>query len=247
MRSIKFYVFLGILAFFITENIQAQKFRITGYGNQSIIFGDITKTELGNEKAGYVNQGFGSGFEMNYYLPNRLGIGFRWTGSLYNRDATNYELDLRNALQAPVTPFNLTQVGSFLSFGTSLGLSYLIPLSDEFKIEPYFYLGYRGLVSGEENAIYINNTLTYNYQKNAQLFSGFSYAPGVKLHWALGGIFGLSFFAEYEGVNFAEDIETVIISSYNELEISGRSKSYTIQALNLGLGLTLNFPRKTEN
>lgn len=235
-----------IILIIATNSATAQHFKISSFGQESIVFGDFSKKEFNNPSAGYVDYGTLGGLEFNYYPKNKLGIGLRWTASSYERDLQTYENDLKNELNLTNNTFNLSQPYAFWSINSEIGISYLLTIHEKWHIEPYFYLGFNALTSSEVNAIYSDNGSTFQYQSESPIFFGFTYAPGAKVHWNITKLFGLYLSGEYQGSSFLKDNETRINFSANSLGITSFERSYKISAFNIGLGLAVRFGKGIE-
>ena len=227
---------IAMLAFFTSVN--AQVFEITTYGSEYFVFGDFTKKEMGNNGAGYVNSGTGGGLELNYYLKNNLGIGLKASGAFFDRDVDAYQSDIKDKLGINDDTYNITNSYGFWSFGSELGVSYLIDLSEKLQLEPYMYLGVKILVSPSSSVVYLQDGFTYTYETKKNLYPGFSYSPGVRLKWNVHKHVGLNVYAEYQGNSYMDYDERSINYSYNSLELEDVNKKYSINAIAMGLGLT---------
>ncbi len=245
MKSILRTVMMVFLM--ITANAAtAQVFRISTFGQESILFGDFTKKEINNPGAGYVDYATPGGLEFNYYPKNKLGFGVRWTVASYERDLDSYERDLKRELNMSNNTFHLTQPFAYWAIGSDIGLSYVLDLNEKWQIEPYIYLGFKVLYIENIDAIYSDTGTTFQYQVESPIFVGFSYAPGAKVHWNVAKRFGLYFSLEYQGAAFAKDDETRISFSTNTLNITSFERSYGINSLNIGLGLAVRFGKGLE-
>lgn len=241
MKKKSITILSTVIMLFITNSVSAQLFKISVFGQNGFMMGDITKKEFSSSTAGYVDYGFVGGIEINYYFNNKIGLGFRWTGSDYERDIDSYESDLKELLGIINEPYDFTQTYSFWTFGSDFGISYQFSLSDKLQLEPYIYLGYKALISPAGEVIYYQNNTTYQYKNKSTSCLGFSYMPGVKLNWNVWKHFGFYFSAEYNGSSFMEEDERSMIYSYNALEITDTPKNYKINSVNIGLGLTFRF------
>lgn len=243
----KFVQLLGAIAFLLIFNdTHAQIFKISTIGQEAIIMGDISKKEINNAKAGYVDYGSTSGLELNYYLKNNFGFGLRWKGTFYGQDIDTYESDIKKMLGISGNNYDLTQTYGFWSFGSDFGISYLIGISEKLQLEPYFYFGATGLSSPKTEVIYLKENTTFRYVSKSQLYLGISYSPGVKLNWNITKLFGLYFSAEYLGKSFLEDKERSILYTSTTLDITDTEKNYSINSVNLGLGLSFRFGKGRE-
>ena len=227
-------------ALLIISSVNAQVFQVSANGYNSIVFGDLTKKELNNAGAGYVDFAYGGGVEFKYYI-NNLGLGLKWAYTDYGRDIESYQTDLKDKLGITDDQYNITQTYAFRSNSFSFGLSYVYKLSDKFQLEPYLYLGLENFVSPFEHAVYSKSNTTFTYRKDAKLYVGFCYAPGVKCQWNITKNIGLNIFAEYKGATLFEETEDSIIYSYNSFETTSVNKTYKPQSLNVGLGFAYSF------
>ena len=245
MKSI--YRNLAVLILIIvTYPATAQELRISSFGQESIVFGDFSKKEFNHSGAGYIDYGSSGGLELNYYFPNKLGVGLRWAISSYGRDLETFENDLKNELNLVNNTFHLSQPYAFWTMNSEFGISYLHDMGEKWQIEPYFYLGFNVMGARETNAIYSDNGSTFQYRSESPLFYGVSYAPGVKMHWNIAKRFGLYFSGEYQGSSYFKDDETRITSSATSLGIKDVERSYKINAVNIGLGLSFKFGKGIE-
>lgn len=229
-----------------TGSVSAQIIRITAYSQEGFVLGDFTKADLNSGTAGYVNYSSAGGLEAAYYTRSNIGLGLRWSGTYYGLDIETYEEDLTEMLGIAGDPYDITHTYAFWSFGSDFGVSYLANLSKRWQLEPYFYLGLRGLISPAGTVIYSQNSTTFQYLSKPRLYYGFSYSPGVKLLWNAFNHVGFYFSVEYHGASFLYDDERSMIYSYNSLEITDLEKNYHTQAVNLGLGLTFRFGKGME-
>ena len=241
MKIRKLFLVCAIAMVFIVNSISAQVFRVSAFSQEGVIMGDITKKEINNKAAGYVDYGSSGGLEVNYFLKNNLGFGLRFAATNYGRDFETYESDLTEMLEITDDQYDMTQTYSFWSFGPDLGISYLIGLSKKLQLEPCFFFGFKGLISPYSNVIYSQDNITYQYRTKPKTYVGFSYSPGVKLNWNIVKHFGLFFSLEYEGNSFVSDDERSILYNYRTLEIIEREKTYTINSLNFGFGMAFRF------
>jgi hypothetical protein len=246
MKAKHLIILITVVSLFTANTLNAQFMRISVYGQQGFVMGDITKEDINSSTAGYVDFSSAGGFEFNYYLKNNLGFGLRFSGSSYGIDTEAYESDLIEMLGISGDQYDLTQSYNFWSFGSELGISYLGSISEKWHIEPYFYFGFNFLTSPANAVVYEQNNTTFEYKTKPQIFAGISYAPGVKMHWNIQKSFGLYFSVEYKGNLFMEDNVKSLNYSYNTLEISEVEKSYTINSINIGLGLAFRFGKGIE-
>ena len=247
MKIMKIVNLLWIVALLLVfNNTRAQTFKISTFGQESILMGDISKKEINNAKAGYVDYGSTSGLELNYYLKNNFGFGLRWKGTFYGQDIDTYESDIKKMLGISGNNYDFAHTYGFWSFGSDFGISYLIGISEKLQLEPYFYFGATGLSSPKTEIIFMDENTTFQYVSKSQTYFGISYSPGVKLNWNITKLFGLYFSAEYLGKSFIEDKERSILYSYNTLEITDTEKSYSINSFNIGLGLAFRFGKQKE-
>ena len=239
--KMKYLLTSTILMLLIVNTINAQVFRISAFSQQNIVMGDFSKKEINSSSAGYVDFGSTGGIEVNYYLKNNLGFGLRFLGNFYERDTETYETDLTKMLGITDDQYDFTETYVFGAFGSDLGISYQIDIANKLQLEPYFYLGFKGLVSPISSVIYSQNNTTYQYKTKSNIYAGFSYSPGVKLNWNILKNFGLYFSFEFNGNVFDEGSERSIMYNYNTLEITDSMKSYNINSLNIGIGLAFRF------
>lgn len=235
------FLFCTIALFFVVNPISAQVFKVSAFGQNGIMMGDITNNEINSATAGYVYYGSNGGIEANFYLKNNFGFGIRWLGAYYGRDVDSYETDLKQMLGISNNNYDITQTYDFVSFGSDIGISYLMNLSEKLQLEPYFYFGLNGLISPMTEVIYSLDNTTYQYKNKSMAYFGFSYSPGVKLNWNIWKHIGLNFSVEYDGNSFMEDKERSMIFSSNKLEITDTKKSYKINSVNIGMGLSFRF------
>jgi hypothetical protein len=239
MKCLK--VFVAIILTGITLSASAQVVKISAYGQEGIVFGDMAKKEINSPSAGYVEYASAGGLEANFYLKNNLGFGIRWSGTYYERDFETYESDLTGLLEIDGDPYDLSQIYAFWDLGSDLGISYLLDLSEKWQLEPYFYFGFRLLSSPASSVIYTQNATTFHYRAKPQLYVGVSYSPGLKINW--NAFQHLGFFAslEYDGNAFLEEDERSMIYSFDSLDITDMEKQYSIHSVYLGLGLSFRF------
>lgn len=234
-------LFFVIVILFASHAMNGQKVRISLVGQEGLVMGNMAKNEMDNPSAGYVDYASVGGLEINYYLSNNIGFGLRWSGTYYGRDTEAYESDLTDMLGIGSNPYDLSQFYGFWDLGSELGISYLLDFSTRWQLEPYFYLGFRMMMSPMSTVIYTRNTTTYQYKSKSQLYIGAAYAPGIKLHWNAMKQVGFCFSLEYEGKAFLEEEERSMVYSFNSLEITDRAKNYSIHSVYIGLGLSLRF------
>lgn len=237
----------AISVLFIAISANAQVFEISAYGSSSALFGDFTQQDLNMNGAGYSSDGIGMGVEFKYYTKKNLGFGLRSSSVFYSMDREEYEDDLLAMLAVNNENYDFSEAYGYASFGSELGISYLFNFSDKFQLEPYFYLGAQGLATPRAIVVYEQNNLVYTYETKLSLFGGFSYAPGLRFKWNIQEHFGLSAYAEYQGKSFFEDEVTQIKKSYNSLEIKEVDKTYMINGVTVGFGLTFRFGKGLGN
>ena len=238
MKAISTFIFIS---FFTIHGAFAQVFRISVLNQEGAVFGDFAKKDLANNAAGYAEYSSLGGLEFNYYTKQNIGFGIRWTGTFYGRDFETYETDLASSLGITNGIYDVTQSFGFWSVGSDFGVSYLKTLSPKLQLEPYAYIGFRGLISPVSNIIYQQNNETFEYRTKSQVYFGIAYSAGLKLHWNIANHFGLYFSLAYDGSSFAEFEERSIRYSYNSLEIIDRNREYAINTVNLGIGLSFRF------
>ena len=241
MKTHHLSLLAGFAMLCIAGSLSAQVVRISTNSQEGFVLGDFAKTDLQSGTAGYVAYGSGGGIEINYFTKRNIGIGLRWSGTYYGLDMETFESDLKEMLDITNDAYDITHSYAYWSLGSDVGISYLLGLSEKWQLEPYFYLGLRGLVSPAGMVIYSQNSTTFQYLSKPRLYYGFSYSPGVKIHWNPFNHVGFHLSVEYHGASFLYDDERSILYSFNSLEITDRDKNYHMQALNLGLGLTFWF------
>ncbi|WP_167614296.1 outer membrane beta-barrel protein [Maribellus sediminis] len=241
MKKKRIIILSTVIMLFITNLVSAQLFKISAFGQNGIITGDFAKREINSKNAGYVDYGFVGGIELNYYFNNKIGLGLRWTSSEYERNTDTYQSDLLDMLGITNDHYDLTQSYSFWAFGSDIGISYQMNISEKLQLEPYIYLGYKGLISPGSEIIFSQDNTTFQYKTKSQAYLGFSYSPGLKLNWNVWKHFGFFFSAEYDASSFVEDDERSLLFSYDTFEITDTQKSYTINSVNIGVGLSFRF------
>lgn len=229
-----------LIAFFVSIAANAQVFEITAYGSQSLVFGDFAETDLSKKGAGYASNGMSAGLALNYYFKNNFGIGLRGSATFYEIDEDAFQADIISQLGITGTNYDFSnplQYG-FGSFNTEVGVSYLFDVGEKWQLEPYAYIGAVALASPTTSVVYQENGVTYTQEIKQSAYTGFSYAPGLRLKWNVGDRIGLNAFFEYQGSIFSEGDETSINQSFNSLEIETRKREYSINAVALGFGLS---------
>lgn len=239
-------VLCTIVMLFIVSSISAQIVKISAFGQEGFVMGDMTNKEINSGTAGYVDYASSAGLELNYYLKNNLGFGLRWSGTSYGRDFESYESDLTEMLGITNDQYDITQTYAYWTVGSDLGISYMLDISEKWQLEPYFYLGFNVLSSPLSSVIYSENNTTFKYQSKTQVYVGFCYSPGLKFHWNPFKHTGFYLSLEYDGNSFYEDNERSMIYSYNTLDITDTEKTYKIQSLNIGVGLAFRFGKGVE-
>lgn len=235
-------LFLIAFALFVHNNTaNAQLLRVSLFNQEGLAMGDMTKKEINSSSAGFVDINSSSGLEINYYPKNKFGVGLRWTGNFLGRDAESYETELKEFLSISDDQYDLTQSVGFWSFGTDLGILYQVDISEKWQFEPYLYFGFKMMKSPMSSIVYGQNNTTYQYQSKPNYFIGYSYSPGVKLHWNALKNIGLYISLEYNGNSFLKDEERTLLYSYNTFEISDIEKNYNYGSLNFGLGVAVRF------
>ena len=247
MKMKKRIVLCLVAMLFIVDTTSAQLFKISAFGQNGIITWDFANKEISSNTAGYVDYGYVGGIELNYYFNNKVGLGLRWSGADYERDIDTYESDLTKMLGITNDLYDLTQSYSYLAFGFDVGISYQMNISEKVQLEPYIYLGYKALISPVSELIFLQDNTTFQYKTKSQAYLGFSYSPGLKLNWNAWKNFGFFFSAEYDGNSFMEDDERNLLYSYDTFEISDTQKSYTINSVNIGVGLSFRFGKGLQN
>ena len=246
MNKKLFNVLCTIVMLLVVNSMHAQILRISAFGQEGFVMGDIAKTGINSPSAGYVDYASTGGLEANYYLKNNLGFGLRWSGTNFMRDFETYESDLTEMLGISNDPYDISPSYVYWAFGSDFGISYLIDISGKLQLEPYFYLGFKGLLSPMSSVIYSRENTTFQYKSKSHLFFGFSYSPGVKFHWNAFKHAGFFASLEYDGKSYLSDDERSMIYSYNSLEITDTEKNYNIHSLNIGLGLSFRFGKGLE-
>lgn len=234
---------LVLLASLFISEVDAQKknIRFGLEGGNSILFGDITDESIGDPNAGYVDFGFTTGFMGQYIFKNNVSITFRSSIFVLSRDMDSYEEDLAESLGlSEDDAYYADNLGVYLVGGGSLGVSYIFDMNENWQIEPYLYAGFRALSSPSERFVYQNGVTTNTLEKKRATFYGFSYAPGVRVNWNFGNFTGLYFFAEYEGVQFAEEEMVVALYDNNQLLVNEVEPEFSYGAVTTGIGLTLS-------
>jgi hypothetical protein len=231
----------AVTLLFSANTISAQVLKISAYGQEAIVMGDITNKEINSPSAGYVDYGSTSGLEINYYFKNNLGLGIRWSGTFYEQDTDAYEEDLTKMLGILNDQYDVSESFGIWTIGSDLGISYLVNMNQKLQLEPYFYFGFLALASPENSAIYLKDNTTFQYNSRSQMYFGIGYSPGVKLNWNAFKKLGLYFSLEYSGNSFLKDDERSMVYSYNTLDITETEKSYNIQSVNIGIGLSYRF------
>jgi|GEM_PF-2699985 len=241
MKATRVSIFIVFVIISSISTVNAQFMRISAFGQEGFVFGDITKKDINNNSAGYVDFNSAGGLEFNYFLKNNLGFGIRLSGNGYGIDTKSFETDLKNKLGITSDQYDLTQTYAFWSMGSELGISYLGSIFEKWQIEPYFYFGVNFLASPANSVIYTQNNTTFEYKTKTNLFAGISYSPGVKIHWNAIKQFGLYFSVEYDGNTYLKDDVRSLKYSYNTLDINDVEKSYNFNSINIGLGLSFRF------
>ncbi|HPE57046.1 MAG TPA: hypothetical protein P5514_07330 [Bacteroidales bacterium] len=244
MKIKHLFLLSTVVLLLIGSTVSAQVFRIGIYNQEGITMGDITKKEIKSSSAGYVDYNSNSGLEINYFLESNLGFGLRWSYDYLGRDVDTYEADLKKMLGVTDDQYDLTQNFAYWAVGTDLGISYQLDISQKVQLEPYFYFGFKALRSPLTSMVYSVNNTTYEFKTKPYLFFGYSYSPGVKLHWNFMKHFGLYASLEYDGNSFIKDDERTLLYSYNSLEISDMERSYKYNSVNFGFGLAFRFGKE---
>lgn len=240
------HVLFTIVMIFIVSSISAQIVKISAFGQEGFVMGDMTNKEINSGTAGYVEFASSAGLEAAYYLKNNIGFGLRWSGTNYGRDYESYESDLTEMLGITSDQYDITQSYAYWSVGTDLGISYMLDLSEKWQLEPYFYLGFNVLTSPMSSVLFSENNTTYQYRSKSQVYFGFCYSPGLKFNWNPFTRAGFYFSLEYNGNSYLEEDERSMIYSYNTLDITDTEKTYKIQSLNIGLGFAVRLGKGTE-
>ena len=222
----------------IFSTVKAQVFQVSINDHITNVLGDFTKNDMTNPNAGYVNFANGSNLEAKYYFK-KLGVGVRGSVSNYQRDKVAYQKDLLGELGITDNNYYFTMNKSYISLGGDLGISYMLEMNENFLFEPYFYFGYRTLVTPIDEVVYVENSSTYTYRKNPELFEGISYVPGAKFHsYNSKHIIGLNLYVEYEGVSALTGTEQSVVYSNSTFETKNLDRSFKPQSVNVGLGIS---------
>jgi len=230
-----FVMFLGVL-------VSAQTFQIGISGNNPILFGDITETDLNNPSAGYVMSANGSNFDFMYYTPKNWGFGFRANYTAYIKDIDLYKEDLLNNLGITDTSMIMQSLYTYRYFGFQIGASHNFKIKGKFNIEPYLFFGAGAFISPMEEATYFKGGQTFTRKKTVTGFASVNYSPGVKFQWNLvDGHLGLSLYIEYNGIALESWEEETVTYTANSFNKTSNTKSYNISAVNIGGGISYRF------
>ncbi len=235
------HISLIAVSLFVADATNAQVFKISSIGQNNLLLGDFNKNDINNPDAGYAQYAVSAGVEFNYYTKTNLGFGVRWMSQSYQIDRSTFESDFIGNLGLTDETVDISQPLSYWSMGTDFGVSYLIDIDESWQVEPYFYFGFRRLVRRNIDAIYSDNGSTFQYQSRMPVFYGSNFIPGAKLHWNFSNHFGAFISAEFQGLFFFENEETVVASSSNSLDIATVKRSFDASSFNLGLGLAFRF------
>lgn len=241
MKTKYLIVLISIVFISYSSTIQAQFMRISAFGQEGIVLGEITKKDMASNTAGYVDFSSSGGLEFNYFLKNNLGFGIRVSGNSYLIDTETYKEDLIKMLNITNNQYDITQTYAYWSMGSDIGISYLGNISKKWQIEPYFYFGFNFLTSPATVVVYSNNNTTYQYKEKVHLFAGVNYTPGVKVHWNALKHVGFYLSVEFDGNSYLKDEVRILNYSYNTFDIKGVDRKYNFNSINIGLGLAFRF------
>ena len=240
MKSKTLIILLIAFTLSIFSKVQAQVFQISANDHYTGVIGDFGSTDMSNSNAGYVNFANGWNTEFKYFAKN-LGIGIRGTVTNYMRDNEAYQDALISQLEITSGNYYFTMNRSYWSIGGDIGISYVIKLSEKFQFEPYFYFGYRTLVTPLDEVVYLKNANTFTYRNNPILIDGISYTPGIKAQWNIDKHWGLNLYLEYEGASAYNGTKESVVYNAISIETTETDVSYHPQSVNFGLGLAFSF------
>ena len=230
------------------SNVIAQSFQVGLNGYGAIVMGDITQTDLNNPSAGYVLYSEGGSLEFLYHTKKKFAFGFRPHYSSYTKDIHTYKDDLTQYLGVSDSNIMIQSLYTYSNMGVQLGIAYQFDVSEIFSIEPYFFLGGNIFTSPAEQVTYFKKGTTYIQKKPITAFVGFSYSPGVKFQWIiLDGHLGLNAFLEYNAIVIEPYAEETITYSNNSFDKKYVQRDYSINAINIGIGVFYRFGKGVSN
>ncbi len=228
------------LLLFFTSYIKAQVYQISLNSSSNYLSGDFTSTDINSETSGFAAYGYGGNLDFKFYAQ-KFGFGARVNYNTYERDRDAYEYALKRHLGITDDKYFVRNIGTLMEYGFQLSFSYNIPIKGVFYIEPYIYLGFNILATPPDQVVYNKSSLTNTYQTELMGYIGYSYAPGVNFQWKIKKHFGLKLFFEYSGINYESDAQRLVNYNSTSFESSYIKKKYTINSVNLGVGLNFYF------
>ena len=229
----------------IIHEVSAQVFQVTLNNHLTGVMGEFSENDVSKTNAGYVDYADGGNVELKTYIK-KFGIGLRGSITNYTRDNEAYEIDLKSTLGITGNDYYFSLTRSYWSIGGDIGVSYLLGINEKLQFEPYFYFGFRALMTPQDEVVFFENSSTYTYRKNPTPFYGISYIPGLKFQWNITRLVGLNLYLEYEGAGSYTETEESVLYSSNTFETSSIERSYKPQSINFGLGLAFSLWKKTE-
>ena len=240
MKTIARVLLLTVFTATLSLNSYSQVWQFSTSGHITSVIGEFSDADMANPNAGYVDYADGGYLELKYY-KNKLGWGIRTSYTIYHRDNETYLNDLKSELGITGNGYYSTLSNNYWALGADFGVSYPLVLNDRFQFEPYFYLGFKGLLTPLDEVVYLDNSSTYTYRTNPLLFVGIAYIPGIKAQWNVTKHFGINIYAEYEGLNLISENEESVLYSSSTLDVTSRERTLKPKLVNIGLGFSFSF------
>ncbi|MGB0402657.1 MAG: hypothetical protein ACPGEG_01080 [Salibacteraceae bacterium] len=240
MKTIFYPILASLMSIFIYSNIQSQGLKISLGASNGIVLGDMAGTDLTKNTNAFVDYAFSSNLEIMYTKKN-LGFGVRGSFMSYLRNKNEYETAVGQSLNLTEGNYDLRYTNAFIAFSTLVGASYQIKLSEKWALEPYVFIGFKGLTSPYEKSIYNDGSTTFTSEKDPQFYLGLNYIPGLRLQWNFSKFFGVAVFGEFDGASFTDNAEETITYSSTTFNKSTRTMAYNPQSINVGINLNIRF------
>ena len=226
---------------FIVGSVNAQNFQFGLAGYSGFVLGDLNTNLKTNQAYDDVIFSAGGNVYGTYYFKNNIGVGFRFDYADFERDADAFNEDLVSRLGILDSNYILQRAYLYSSYSFQVGASYVFKVTDLFQVEPYLYIGTAWFTTPFEHGVFYKNNETYTYRKDKNLYLGFHYTPGVKFQFNLGKHLGINIFVEYKGMALGDQVEETTIYSATSFNRYTTAHSYSVNAINTGLGVNFTF------
>ena len=235
---------LCLLAFSLIINLKsnAQVFQLSLDNHYSNVLSEFGEKDISNPNAGHITYAYGTHLEFKYFTEKNIGFGIRASSSYYQRDQIAFQEDLIDALGIKTNYYYFTMTTAYWSIGTDLGILYSYKVMDDLIFEPYFYVGFRSMLSPADQVTFYQDGISYNYKKNPVRFNGVSFNPGIKVHWiGITDAIFINLYLEYEVASYTTKTEQSVLYSASSFKTASVDRTLSPQSFNVGLGISFFF------